>query len=124
MTLWTRIVGGLRTVGGLLMPMFAAPRDVRRFGPALRWLLHAVLFALVVVVLYAAHRWLDLDRYLRLPSPAFRDLWLPLLFVLVYALCWLGRWLWDLISPEREESAFPDIELAWQEAVRALDQAG
>lgn len=124
MTLWTRSADGLRTVGGLLMPMFAPARDVRRVGPALRWVLHAVLFALVVGGLYAAHRWLDLDRYLRLPSPAFRDLWLPLLFVLVYVLCWLGRWLWDVLSPEREASAFPDIDLAWQEAVRALDQAG
>ena len=107
------------------MPMFAAARDVRRFGPAVRWSLHAVfLLALVLVGLYLVHRWLDLDRYLRLPSPAFRNLWLPLLFVLVYVLCWLGRWLWDLLSPEQESPAFPDIDLAWQEAVRALDQAG
>jgi hypothetical protein len=44
--------------------------------------------------------------------------------LLVYVLCWVGRWLWDLLSPEQESSVFPDLDQSMQEAVRALDQAG
>lgn len=124
MNLWTRFIDGAKAVGGLFMPMFAAARDVRRIGPVLRWAIHAVLLLTVLTVLYVVHRWQNLDQYLWLPSPKFRNLWLPLLFLLVYLLCWLGRWLWDLISPEQEFSVYPDIDQAWQEAVRTLDQAG
>jgi hypothetical protein len=115
---------GLRALGGLALPMFAAARDVRRVSPAVLGLLHALLLAAVLALLAWVHRRLDLDRFLWLPAPGFRGLWLPLLFLTVYVLCWLGRWLWDLLSPEQETSVFPDIDQAWHEAVRALDQAG
>jgi hypothetical protein len=124
MQLWSRLVGALKAVGGAIMPMFAAARDFRRLSPVVRWLLHALALAVVLAVFWLIHYGFDLDRYLWLPHPALRNLWLPLLFLLVYALCWLGRWLWDLIGPEQESSVFPEIEKAWREAVRALDQAG
>ena len=118
------IGAGLKSVGGLVLPMFASARDVRRISAPVRWALHAILLVIILLALYAVHRWQDLDRYLWLPSPSFRNLWLPLLFLLVYVLCWLGRWLWELLGLEQESVVFPDIDQAWQEATRALDKAG
>src|SRR5207253_8500431 len=48
--------------------------------------------------------------------------WAPLLFLLIYVLMWLGWWLWKLLQPEEEASVFPDIDEAWAEAVKALEQ--
>ena len=123
MGLWTRVVGILKAVVSLFLPMFAAARGIGPIGRGIRWVLHLIVLALVLVGLWWVHRRFDLDQYLQLPSPAFKNLWLPLLFLLVYVLCWLGRWLWDLLGPEQESAVFPDIDQAWQEAVRALDQA-
>jgi len=119
-----KVRAGLLAIGGVFLPMLSAPRDARRIHPALRWALHALALALVVGLLWFIQRRLDLDRHLRLPHPALRGLWLPLIFLVLYALGWVGRWLWNLLGPEQESSMFPDIERAWREAVRALDQAG
>src|ERR1700693_2217974 len=106
MGLWTRVVGILTAVVGLFLPMFAAARGVRPVGRAVRWLVHVLLLALVLAGLWWTHKWFDLDQYLQLPSPAFKNLWLPLLFLLVYVLCWLGRLLCDLLRPQQEALGF------------------
>src|SRR5262249_55911250 len=42
----------------------------------------------------------------------------------IYGLFWLGGWLWLLLMPEDEETPYPDIDLAWAEAMKALLQTG
>jgi hypothetical protein len=81
------------------------------------------MLSVVLVGLWLLNRWLDLGKLLVTPHPALRDLWLPSLFLLVYALSWLGWWLWNQLGPEQESLVFADIDQAWNEAVRALDQA-
>ncbi len=51
-------------------------------------------------------------------------LWLPLIFLGVYALIWGLVWIWLILSAGVEASHFPDIDEAWNEAVRALNHAG
>jgi hypothetical protein len=46
--------------------------------------------------------------------------WLPLVFLLLYAFSWLGWWLWKLFMAEEAASQFPDLDEAWEEAMRAL----
>jgi hypothetical protein len=85
-----------------------------------------IILALIVVVLGLINYIFALDRFLRVPlAPlsGLREVWLPILFLLCYALCWLGWYLWRLLGPDQELSAFPDIDLAWEEALRALSQA-
>jgi hypothetical protein len=53
-----------------------------------------------------------------------REWWLPLLFLLIYFLCWMSYWLWKLLVSGEEGPYFPDIEVAWEEAKMALYQAG
>lgn len=117
------IGGGLTALGGLIFPAFARARDVRRMGPVLRAVLHVLVLAAVLAGLWFLNRWLDLGKLLVTPHPALRDLWLPLLFSLVYALSWLAWWLMAQLGSEQESPVFADIDRAWDEAVRSLDQA-
>lgn len=119
-----RAGGVLEALKGVALPASAPARGARRLPPAVRWLLHGLVLAAVLGGLWWVQRRFDLDRFLRLPSPAARGLWLPLLFVTAYALCWTGYWLWLLLGTEQEGAVFPEIDQAWGEAVRALDQAG
>ena len=53
-----------------------------------------------------------------------RKVWLPLVFLLAYILMDLAWRLWRQLHAETEGSEFPDIDAAWAEATRNLDQAG
>jgi len=114
---------GLEWLAGLILPMFARARDGRGLGPRTRMVLRLVVLAAILGALAYVNERLDLERILRSPLPVLRRVWLPLLFLLVYALAWLGWWLWCLLAPEVEISEFPDIDAAWAEARRALDRA-
>jgi ImcF (intracellular multiplication and macrophage-killing)-related protein len=96
----------------------------RRFWAVLRWVLHILLVAAILVGLWYANDRLDLERILGGPWPFLRTIWLPLLFLLFYVLCWLGAWLWYLLGPEHETGEFPDLLVAWTEGTRSLGQAG
>jgi hypothetical protein len=123
MGVFSWIGGGLRALGGTILPVFARSRDARRLKPAVWWALHILMLSAVLVGLWLLNRWLDLGKLLVTPHPVLRDLWLPSLFLLVYSLSWLGWWLWNQLGPEQESPVFADIDQAWNEAVRALDQA-
>src|SRR5271157_5946001 len=52
--------------------------------------------------------------------------WLPLLAFCLYGMIWMGWWLYQLfnIHVPQVTSKYPDIDLAWKEAVETLDRAG
>src|SRR5262249_42620808 len=91
-------------------------------APSFKKFLHVVLVIGVLVVLGFINYIFHLDNLLRTSIPILAKVWLPLLFLLVYVLSWLGWWLWKLLEPEEEISGFPDIDEAWDEAVRALEE--
>lgn len=92
-------------------------------GRWLRWAGHILILLVILVVLYFLNSYLQIDRLI--PRPVFaQTIWLPIFFLLLYALGWIGWWLWKLLSAEGESSHFPDIDEAWDEAVRTLGQAG
>ncbi|MCA1685939.1 MAG: type VI secretion system protein [Planctomycetia bacterium] len=91
--------------------------------PALGVVFRILLLALVLVGLWLLNRYLELDRYVRAPLPVLREVWLPLLFLLFYALAGLGWMLWRTVGMEPDGSEFPDIDLAWDEAMAALAEA-
>jgi len=80
--------------------------------------------AVILVGLAYLNYKLDVGRLLgHAPSAFFRQIWLPLLFLLFYFLAWLGWWLWRLLRSPEDASEFPDIDAAWEEAKVALDRA-
>ncbi len=89
-----------------------------------RWTLHVLCLVGVLAGLAVLNRLFGLETVVRSPWPALRALWLPLLFLLVYALAWFAWWLRKLLTMPRQDSPHPDIDAAWNEALAALDQAG
>jgi hypothetical protein len=112
--LWDGFVGFL----SILLP-FGKGASFWKFGPAVRWALHFVLLLVILVLLFFLNRFIA--DYV--PNWA-RNVWLPLVFLLIYSLLWTGWWIWKLLKAEPEASHFPDIDAAWAQAVRALAQAG
>jgi hypothetical protein len=95
----------------------------RRWTPSAR-ILHILLVLLVVVALAVVQYATGLERVLRTHFLGLHLVWLPLLFLVCYALYWLIVWLWRILGPDREAGEFDDIENAWTEALRQLDAAG
>src|SRR4051794_16877660 len=122
----------LRWLGGVLSRLgalvFPAVGKVRAAAPAagrgLRWVLHFVILAAVLVALYFLNQHFNLQHYLPVVSRELARVWLPVLFLLFSLLCWLAWWLWQLVAVEEEPSHFPDIDEAWAAAKQALARAG
>jgi hypothetical protein len=123
MGFFTRIWVGFTQLLGLILPFFGRAADYRRWGPGLRWFLRILLLVGVLVLLYFINKWLVPPKWIKAPELVQR-FWLPTLFLLFFLLSWLGWWLWKLLTPEAESSDFPDIDEAWGEACKALNQAG
>ena len=120
--IWER----LTALAALAFPMFAGNRSTRGLGPVTRRVLHLLILAAILLLLGFINHSFGLDRYLRVPLAALsglREVWLPILFLLCYSLCWLGWYLWKVLGPDQALSGFPDIDIAWEEAMRALEQA-
>lgn len=114
---------GIKGLAKLAFPFFAKARELRHPGQRLRWVLRFLVLAATLVLLGFINQWADLERVLRAPLPILRRIWLPLLFLLIYVMSWLIWWLWELLTAEKEGSEFPDIDEAWDAALRALEQA-
>jgi hypothetical protein len=120
-----RWLGALFTgLVGLILPVFQQARASAGLGRAVRIVLHVVVVVAIVVGLYFLNNYLRLDALIRGPSRFLARSWLPILFLLIYTLCWLSWWLWKLLVSEEEVSHFPDIDAAWQEALAGLRSAG
>jgi hypothetical protein len=112
--------GAFRWAAGTVVPMFARP-----VAPvALAWFVHVVLVIAIAVGLYFAQPHLRITEVIQKGPLGFRPFWLPALFLLIYALTWSAAWLWQLLSPGQPITDFPDIDVAWDEIVAALQKAG
>ena len=117
---YLRMLG--QTLYAAVFPGISQFRGVK-VSPAVAWTIHVILLILTLVLLYFIHQWWHLRRSL-LGYPGWvRELWLPILFLLLYVLFWLGWWLYILIVAEQDPTQFPDIDEAWDEAVKAMARA-
>jgi hypothetical protein len=124
-----RLVGDkLRALVSLILPVFRKAKGAAAGGlPAgVRMFLHVMLVAAILVGLALANnhwQWLK-DNLQKAPGELIREwLFLPLLFLGIYALWWLSHWLWVLLFWEEDSDYYPDIDAAWQEAQAALRKA-
>jgi hypothetical protein len=93
-------------------------------GAGLRRAVHATAVVAAVLALAALNQVPGVRTTSGIDNPLLRRVWLPLLFLLCYLLGWLIRLFWELMRAAPEESPFPDIDRAWEEAKRALAEAG
>ena len=109
-----------------IFPFFTDAQRLRRLGRGLFWVLHIIALVCVLGVLYWVNSYPWLQNMLRAPAsiPALRPFWLPILFMLLYAILWLGWWVYKLLAPVSEVTDFPDIDQAWEEINGALRTNG
>ena len=94
--LFAWLTGKLKAVLGLILPVY---QKARGSGGMPDWL-RVVLHVLVVVLILAGLYWINsfenwIPRQIR-GNRWVREWWLPLLFLLIYFLCWMSYWLWKL----------------------------
>jgi hypothetical protein len=119
------VLGTFRLWLGLVLPVFAKAGDFRRWPPLVWQTLHVLILAGMLILMW----WLNraspqIGNNLQRVPVAYRNFFLPVLFLLVYGLSWLGYWLWRLLGEEEEAAEFPDVDTAWTEAVHRLEANG
>jgi hypothetical protein len=118
----------IKSVFFLAFPMFDSAERARGGDAALRWLARVLLVGGFVAILALLNQWerLGLWNVVQPTAPWFaRRFWLPILAMCLYAIFWLGWWLYRLFNIDIEPvgSEFPDIDRAWDQAVDALGRA-
>jgi hypothetical protein len=102
-------------------------------SPAVRWACWIVLDLIFLALLFLLNYWLNFGQAVdRLPwllrDPAvketMRKIFLPILGQLVVFTAIALYWFYLLWFADSGDSPFPDIDEAWQEAMRTLSQAG
>src|SRR5437764_15216897 len=101
------ILAKIYAVIGLIFPFFAKAAKHRTTWSALRWILHVIIIAAILVGLYFLNRYLGIAGIVKTNIVVLSEGFLPILFVLAYVLGWLGWWLWKLLLPGEDESAYP-----------------
>src|SRR3954447_12351118 len=121
------ITGTLSTIRmwlGLIFPVFATAADFRRWNPWVWRIIHLLLLAGMLYLTWWLNGYFEFGTLLQAQYVQYRPFFLPVLFLLLYALSWLGYWLWRLLGEEEAAADFPDVDAAWREAVRKLDASG
>ena len=91
-------------------------------GP-LRTILALLALLAISIGLAVLNSWLGLDHFVAFNSPTIRNLWLPLLFLLLCLNAWLIGELWRLWAAEGDSSDFYEIDRAWSEARLAMQRS-
>jgi hypothetical protein len=118
------LVTWIRGLVGLVLPMFAEAADFRTWPKWVKFLVHVILVAVIVWGLWYLNKQRFVQDLLKTKGTTFIQQWyLPLVFGLIYVLSWLGYFWWRLLN-RGDAAEFPDIEAAWDDAVRRLAQTG
>jgi hypothetical protein len=123
--LLARVGEAIRSMFLLVFPMSAgaAGAAAEAANPAARWVVRSVLVSLILGLLWWINSLIHLEGWV--PYGVLGQLWLPLFALGLYAMLWLGWWLYLVlkIGIEPLSSEFPDIDAAWEQATRALGKA-
>jgi hypothetical protein len=118
------IWNGIRSFLGLIVPFFAEVRDFKGWNRLLIWAIQISIFIVLMATAYILGERLNVKAHVHAPN-AIRNYFLPWLVVLFYVLVWMFWWFWKiLLEKDGESSDFPDIDQAWNAAVRDLRAAG
>src|SRR5437879_6269230 len=99
MRFFTGIWKSLKWVVKLVLPLGKHAGSAAR-SPGAGWVLHLLAVAAILVLLYWLNEALGIRQMVESSFPTVRYVWLPVLFLLVYLVGWLGWWLWKLLNAE------------------------
>ena len=92
-----------------------------RVRRAVFWAVHILVVLCLLVLLGFVNQYWNLDRLLLSPLPWLHRVWLPVLFLLLYAAGWLAWALWKQTALPMP--AQPTLDDAWKQAIQALRMA-
>ncbi|QEL20041.1 type VI secretion protein IcmF/TssM N-terminal domain-containing protein [Limnoglobus roseus] len=123
--LFVAFVNGIRSSVGLVLPMFAEAADFRSWPRWVKFLVHVIALGSILYGLYwLNNHWPFIQKLLKSKATVdVQKVYLPLIFVLIYVLSWLGYFWWKLFN-RGDAAEYPDIAAAWADATRKLTQAG
>jgi hypothetical protein len=117
-------VSKVRSLVGLVIPIFADAADFRSWPTWVKVLVHCIILGLILWGLWWLNRQQVVqDLLLVKATTTIQQIYLPLIFILLYLLSWLGYFWWQLLN-RGDVPEFEDIAIAWREGVRKLDKAG
>src|SRR5436190_22015438 len=109
---------------GLILPLFSEAADFRAWPKWLKVFLHVLVLSMILVGLFYLNENPWVQRNLKTKAgTTLQQIYLPLLFMVLYLLRWLGFWLYKLLSQE-EAGDYTDIDEAWAAATAELRRAG
>lgn len=111
---------GLASLGNLITAPVAATARAQGTARLLLWLVHGLAIIGILVGLWWLNDYLELEKSVRFPSAFVRSSWLPILFLLGYALGWQVWWMMRLVGQRVSVSPYPDLDQAWSEATEQL----
>lgn len=115
---------GLASLGNLITAPVAATARAQGSARFLLWLIHILAIIGILVGLWWLNDYLELEKSVRFPSVFVRSCWLPILFLLGYALGWQVWWMMRLLRQRSTVSPYPDLDQAWSEATDQLMRNG
>ena len=115
--LFVAFVDKIRSLVGLVIPIFAEAADFRNWPTWLKILVHLIILAVILSGLWWLNSLPAVQNLLLVKANVFiQQIYLPLIFVLIYVLSWLGYFWWRLLN-RGEAPEFEDIQVAWREGV-------
>lgn len=125
------VLNWFREIFALVFPLFKQATDFAKWGRWAWYVLHAIVIGLIVWFLWwlnnrvpAVRTWLFDMLRTKQPDPRIHNIFLPAVFLLVYALSWILRWIWLQLGPDADIDEFPDITTAWTEGTARLWSKG
>jgi len=113
-----------RSLVGMVIPIFAEAADFRAWPTWLRVLVTLIVFGVLLTGLFFLNKLGVVQNNLAKYSPdVLKPIYLPLLFLLLCALSWIGYFWWKLLNAS-DAAEYADIEAAWAEAVAKLRENG
>lgn len=94
-------------------------------GSAGVWVARGILVMAGLAGLTLLNQWDTLGLKRWIPYGRISGYWLPLVALCLYAMIWMGWWLYRLLNLEvpADVSEYPDIDRAWSQALEALERA-
>jgi hypothetical protein len=86
---------------GLILPLFSEAADFRNWPRWLKAFMHILVLTMILIGLYYLNDnpWVQRNLKTR-AGTTLQQIYLPLLFIVLYVLSWLGYWLYKLLSQE------------------------
>lgn len=117
------IWSGIKAIGASIALPFIKVKSSSKLQAIFRWTFHVFCVVGVLVGLWYLNYAMRLDTVLLTPIPILRNIWLPLVAIQLYAVSWIGWWLFRVVTSRQEVGEYPDLSKAWRKVEASLEFA-